>query len=1377
MITIGEMCTPEEEWNNKDEIYIKRRDEFHVKLFKFHKDNNNSVKRVPLLGGRELDLYHLYLKVKSLGGSKRITQDRLWGDVARSFNLPASVTSASYACRQNFIKYLEPYERYEAGEQPFIPLADIGPRRLTFQPTLSQPSQPSPSPSNNSFLVSKFSHLTSVPGFANLLKQVERSPELIGQLANLPSLLQLPPNQLQLVQLLLQQMAAIHATKGKGGEKGAFRGSGKNCGWLVRSLECGLPNEVDLCMNCLLIMSSEEETNGREGLLVQDVPHLLPMLLAHVGVFNSDETSLESLYVEWYSQSEIDFLAFWQEVVPEWVCLTALANQFEDTSRMSFFPERAVLTHDAIESFRATQVSLIIRNLSLSKRNAQYFAKCDSTLRFLLLCLNSSLPELKNQSLDALAGIAPYLVIEGDDDDSISHLLLMSVYSCVLSYDRNSIIRGMEILGGFSLSVCNKATLINAHSDLLNRMLQLSLLPDYLLAQTCLETLYKLSLCGRKLSESILHCDSCIKILLSFLTLSVEDRSLHGLVVFHSNGKEESAVLTNQVPPQESLSGMISATKSLSGAGQVTGGLSASSKGLTGAKIKGPALPFTPSSISNASGKQLPTGRQPVAAKVDKPAVSSESLLESKLTFAIQWLQSEYIPSQEEFIPKLDIYSKYLGHCAQLKYTTAATQPEFDLIFRKVFPSAFFASIKIGGKDLELVGGIGVNKKQNLFSSPAKTPTPPPPPISLPSSAPSPLTVSNKSTTITTGSVSLQQSSPIVASQTTASLPQSVVSVSQITASLSQPVVSVSQAMSSVSQTTVSVPQPLSSSVPQSVVSVSQTMPSVSQTTASVPQIIATVSQTTASISQTIQSVSQPSNTTVQSSGSIGPQQLTSVLSQSMPLVTSVPSQSIPLATSVPSQSVSLVTSVPSQSMPLVTSVPSQSVPLATSVPLQSQQSSSSRSPSPSLSPLQQLIQATKTHSTANSKTTAKPSPLIQFKKVSAGKGSKKKSPKVNGSPTFNSITYPHALVNNVNNSMRIPLSLAAVQDITSNEGGLESGGTIGKASNTDSILCTNDTVMEVTGFGSHTLNGLSSTNGVMRSIGKRERSVDAHATGTNPTKKQKTDLTESNKLHVTQFLSSHFLKESSNSSNGSLTTYSSPQRSNQRSVSPAATSDKGSSTPSHRNRSSSPSFTPKPVPVTSLVSNDSLRSAEHSPGPSSSSLSTPPPPDCLKSTCLWENCFLRYSSYSELFSHIYYTHIPQINSFPVPCPWSGCSNKSKRMKPSLIRHIQTHHCSSDSKPVPLNVADTLIKLKLVSPLQNEHESCFTRCLRLTAALILRNLLDKVPESRRYVKPYERLLSQVSFSDNEASHVTAHCLFLLSSPLPPLSTPTSPTFS
>jgi len=62
------------------------------------------LRRIPTLGGRELDVYHLYQKVKSLGGAEAVSQARLWGEVARSFNLPASVTSASYAVRQHYVK-------------------------------------------------------------------------------------------------------------------------------------------------------------------------------------------------------------------------------------------------------------------------------------------------------------------------------------------------------------------------------------------------------------------------------------------------------------------------------------------------------------------------------------------------------------------------------------------------------------------------------------------------------------------------------------------------------------------------------------------------------------------------------------------------------------------------------------------------------------------------------------------------------------------------------------------------------------------------------------------------------------------------------------------------------------------------------------------------------------------------------------------------------------------------------------------------------------------------------------------------------------------------------------------------------------------------
>lgn len=38
---------------------------------------SNPIKRLPLLGGKELDLYHLFTKVLSLGGSEKVTPTHL----------------------------------------------------------------------------------------------------------------------------------------------------------------------------------------------------------------------------------------------------------------------------------------------------------------------------------------------------------------------------------------------------------------------------------------------------------------------------------------------------------------------------------------------------------------------------------------------------------------------------------------------------------------------------------------------------------------------------------------------------------------------------------------------------------------------------------------------------------------------------------------------------------------------------------------------------------------------------------------------------------------------------------------------------------------------------------------------------------------------------------------------------------------------------------------------------------------------------------------------------------------------------------------------------------------------------------------------------
>ncbi|CAI8023975.1 AT-rich interactive domain-containing protein 3B, partial [Geodia barretti] len=92
----GEDCDTED--------YKKRRAEFVEKVFRFHERRGTPLKRLPMLGGRELNIYHLYQEVEKRGGSEKVTRVRMWGEIARTFNLPSTVTSASYAIRNHFIK-------------------------------------------------------------------------------------------------------------------------------------------------------------------------------------------------------------------------------------------------------------------------------------------------------------------------------------------------------------------------------------------------------------------------------------------------------------------------------------------------------------------------------------------------------------------------------------------------------------------------------------------------------------------------------------------------------------------------------------------------------------------------------------------------------------------------------------------------------------------------------------------------------------------------------------------------------------------------------------------------------------------------------------------------------------------------------------------------------------------------------------------------------------------------------------------------------------------------------------------------------------------------------------------------------------------------
>ena len=154
-------------------------------------------------------------------------------------------------------------------------------RQVRVPPIVQSTPSPAPSPVNsripqNSFsaLSSRLPNLLALPGLqglGNLLDQLGKSP---NQLQVLSNMLNLPPNQVQLLELLMKQRQVQQQTK---------LSDNSRIDWLVRSLQSGFPNELDFTLNTLLVMSVDDNVGVMP---LSKVPHLVDVLLAHVGVFN-----------------------------------------------------------------------------------------------------------------------------------------------------------------------------------------------------------------------------------------------------------------------------------------------------------------------------------------------------------------------------------------------------------------------------------------------------------------------------------------------------------------------------------------------------------------------------------------------------------------------------------------------------------------------------------------------------------------------------------------------------------------------------------------------------------------------------------------------------------------------------------------------------------------------------------------------------------------------------------------------------------------------------------------------------------------------------------------------------------------------------------
>jgi histone demethylase JARID1 len=94
---------------------------FRTEYADFMQSQGSSVTRWPVFGGKKLDLEKLYDNVSSRGGFDVACRSKQWRDVARVLDTPATVTSASFALRQLYQKWLLAFEQHKKTQETLSP--------------------------------------------------------------------------------------------------------------------------------------------------------------------------------------------------------------------------------------------------------------------------------------------------------------------------------------------------------------------------------------------------------------------------------------------------------------------------------------------------------------------------------------------------------------------------------------------------------------------------------------------------------------------------------------------------------------------------------------------------------------------------------------------------------------------------------------------------------------------------------------------------------------------------------------------------------------------------------------------------------------------------------------------------------------------------------------------------------------------------------------------------------------------------------------------------------------------------------------------------------------------------------------------------------
>ncbi|XP_054656691.1 AT-rich interactive domain-containing protein 2 [Dunckerocampus dactyliophorus] len=466
---------------------------FLDELRQFHQSRGSPFKKIPIVGGKELDLSALYIRVVSLGGFAKVSDKNQWIELGEEFNFPRSCSNAAFALKQYYLRYLEKYERvHHFGEDD----------------DEAQPGNPKTS-----------LPVGAIPTSYNYQQHVVS--DYLRQSYGLSTDF-VPP-----------------------------------CDYnkLVLSLLSGLPNEVDFAVNVCTLLSNESKHAMQLDKDPKVVTLLLAhtgvfddSLGSFSGVFGTDwkeKTSRDFIrfWKEVVEDAEVRELIWDKSSTAQ--DGTSVAERWQSL----FHPPRNQGISD-MEAQRVLQVAVILRNLSFEEANVKLLAANRTCLRFLLLCAHCNLIALRQLGLDTLGNVAAELQLD-PVDFRMTHLIFHTITKCLMSRDRFLKMRAMEILGNLSKAEDNGVLICEyVDQDSYREVMMLLTLPDLMLLMASLEVLYLLAQLGEVPCSKIASVDHSIDLLVRLVSVDLHTFGPDALTAVRLIEHQANTEQATEVRPQ-----------------------------------------------------------------------------------------------------------------------------------------------------------------------------------------------------------------------------------------------------------------------------------------------------------------------------------------------------------------------------------------------------------------------------------------------------------------------------------------------------------------------------------------------------------------------------------------------------------------------------------------------------------------------------------------------------------------------------------------------------------------------------------------------------------------------------------------------------------